>query len=406
MTLRLGLIGAGGIAATHIRALTQVRGVEVAGIVSHTPPLVLAESIRERGLGQALVFETIEELANAVDVVAILSPNYARVETVRALAHAVREGAKIRAIACEKPLARNLIEADEVLAFAKETAVQTIFLENQLHMPGLRDGLACLSPSIAESGPMTFTRSAEQHAGPHSPWFWDPVLQGGGVLSDMGCHAIALAWYLLTPPSEPINQLRPVRVSAQVGLLKWGRPEWRKELQTRFAVDLVSAPVEDFATGLITFRDSASGIESLAQFNVSWINDRPGLRLIFEGLGPGYSIEMDNLRLPLDLYIGNGVVAAPHFAPLAVNEDDLYGYVDEWRDLVHSVETGTPPLADWSYGREIVYLTMACYMAAERRKSIDLEDPATKTELQTYIPLIQQGKGSEVLYPSGTRPNG
>lgn len=404
MTLRLGLIGAGGIAATHIRALTQVRGVEVAGIVSRTPPLVLAESIRERGLGQALVFETIEELANAVDVVAILSPNYARVETVRALAHAVREGAKIRAIACEKPLARNLIEADEVLAFAKETAVQTIFLENQLHMPGLRDGRARLSPSIAESGPMTFTRSAEQHAGPHSPWFWDPVLQGGGVLSDMGCHAIALAWYLLTPPSEPINQLRAVRVSAQVGLLKWGRPEWRKALQTRFAVDLGRAPVEDFATGLITFRHSASGIESLAQFNVSWINDRPGLRLTFEGLGPGYSIEMESLHLPLDLYAGNGVVAAPHFAPLAVNEDDLYGYVDEWRDLVHSVETGKPPLADWTYGREIVYLIMACYMSAERRKTIDLDDPSARIALQTYIPLIQQGRGAEVLYPGGTRP--
>ncbi len=41
---------------------------------------------------------------------------------------------------------------------------------------------------------------------------------------------------------------------------------------------------------------------------------------------------------------------------------------------------------------------MAAYMSAEKRKTIDLTDPATKEELETYIPLIQQGRGAEVLH--------
>ena len=41
---------------------------------------------------------------------------------------------------------------------------------------------------------------------------------------------------------------------------------------------------------------------------------------------------------------------------------------------------------------------MAAYMSGETGKTVDLRDPATKAALQTYIPLIQQGKGGEVLF--------
>ncbi len=36
-------------------------------------------------------------------------------------------------------------------------------------------------------------------------------------------------------------------------------------------------------------------------------------------------------------------------------------------------------------------------MAAERRQTIDLTAPVVQQELQTYVPLIQQGRGVEVL---------
>ena len=40
---------------------------------------------------------------------------------------------------------------------------------------------------------------------------------------------------------------------------------------------------------------------------------------------------------------------------------------------------------------------MAAYLSAERRRTIDLTDPATLQELETYVPLIQQGRGAEQL---------
>jgi hypothetical protein len=52
----------------------------------------------------------------------------------------------------------------------------------------------------------------------------------------------------------------------------------------------------------------------------------------------------------------------------------------------------------WSYGLEITRLVMAAYLSAEKKKVIDLTDPAVQKELETYIPLIQQGRGAEQLY--------
>jgi predicted dehydrogenase len=42
-------------------------------------------------------------------------------------------------------------------------------------------------------GKIFMLKQAEKHSGPHSAWFYDINLAGGGVLMDMGCHAIA--WF-------------------------------------------------------------------------------------------------------------------------------------------------------------------------------------------------------------------
>jgi hypothetical protein len=82
------------------------------------------------------------------------------------------------------------------------------------------------------------------------------------------------------------------------------------------------------------------------------------------------------------------------------NEADLYGYTDENVDARDAILHGRPPLVDWHYGLEIVRLTMAAYLSAERQATVDLTDPRTIEELEHYIPLIQQGRGREVFPPS------
>jgi len=79
------------------------------------------------------------------------------------------------------------------------------------------------------------------------------------------------------------------------------------------------------------------------------------------------------------------------------NEPDLLGYTDENDDAIAAFSTGRPPLLDWDYGLKILRLVMAGYLSAERRRTIDLADPATDRELDFYVPLIQQGRGAEVL---------
>ncbi len=41
---------------------------------------------------------------------------------------------------------------------------------------------------------------------------------------------------------------------------------------------------------------------------------------------------------------------------------------------------------------------MAAYLSAERGATVDLTDPATRQELERYVPLIQQGRGRKVLH--------
>jgi len=270
-------------------------------------------------------------------------------------------------------------------------------------------------------GPLTLVRAAEEHGGPHSAWFWDPTLQGGGVLSDMGCHSIAVGRYLLTPIERPTRYLEPRTVSAHTGLLKWGQPRWRAELRDRHGVDYARTPAEDFATGLVTYRDPETAQETLAQFTVSWMYDKQGLRLLVDGIGPGYALETNSLRSPLEVFIGDAAAAAVADAELALekatasrgllaiqpNEPDLYGYTDENVDAVAAFRDGRPPLLDFEDGLDVVRLTMAAYLSAEQGRVVDLADAVTSDALESYVPLIQQGRGAEILPiggPSSTGP--
>jgi predicted dehydrogenase len=115
--------------------------------------------------------------------------------------------------------------------------------------------LAQLAPQQKTMGPLTLTRSSEEHGGPHEGWFWDPTRQGGGVLCDMGCHSIAVGWYALTPLGKPVTFLKPIAVTADTALLKWGQPQWRDKLLKDRGVDYAKTPAEDFATGLVTFQN-------------------------------------------------------------------------------------------------------------------------------------------------------
>lgn len=412
--LKLGMIGAGFVANFHARALKQVRNVDLAGVMSVSPELSekLSQASKSFGTGDCKVYNSIADLAENVDAIAIFAPNFARVEIMEAIVDAVKKGANLKGIICEKPLGRNMKEARRLVDLARDVKLKTAYFENQIFMKPMQAQLSQLQPQVKTMGPLVLTRSAEEHGGPHEGWFWDPTRQGGGVLSDMGCHSIAVGWYALTPIDKNPRFLQPVSISAETALLKWGLPEWRKKLQQNMGVDYTKTPAEDFTTGIVTFKNPETGQLVKAQFTDSWMFEKQGLRLFMDGMGPGYAFEINTLISSLQIFIGDIAAEATANAELALekstasrgllavqhNEADLYGYTDENEDAANAFLAGNDGLLNWEYGLEITKMIMAGYMSAERGKVIDLTDPKTLQELETFIPMIQQGKGTEVLH--------
>src|SRR5699024_8325259 len=192
-----------------------------------------------------------------------------------------------------------------------------------------------------EMGNFTLARSTEEHAGPHSSWFWDPRKQGGGVLSDMGCHSIAVSLHILTPAGKDPGFLEPVSVQAETCLLKWGQPKYRDQLLEQYGVDYGETPAEDFCTGIVTFRNPETDPLVKAQFTASWLYAKQAMRLLMAALGPCYAMVVNSLISPLEIFFVDDAASAVADAETALqkstsprvlllvqpNEADLYGYV-------------------------------------------------------------------------------
>jgi predicted dehydrogenase len=408
--LKIGMIGAGFVARFHERALRSVRNAELTGVYALQGAEALAQLARQNRLGDTKAYPSIAELAKAVDVICVFAPNFARVEMMRQIAAAVESGTQLKGIIVEKPLARNLGEADTLVRIAKAMNVPTAYFENQIHMPAVVQARGQLAQVEKTMGAPHLARSAEEHGGPHEPWFWDPTTQGGGVCCDMGCHSIACGMYMVTPADKPVNHLKPLRVNATMALLKWGKEPWLSQLKAR-GVDYTATPAEDYSSVSIEFQDPETGVRSIVQATNSWMYDAPGLRLLMETFGPGYSYTVNSLESPAGVFISDAAAAAVLDSELALEKSQatrgalilqpdeiaLYGYVAEWLDALRAFEQGRDALLNLEYGRLITTLIMAAYMSHEKRKVIDMTDPGIFAELDNYVPLIQQGKGKQVL---------
>jgi predicted dehydrogenase len=404
------MIGAGFVARFHERALRSVRNVELAGVYALKGAETLAQLAKQDHLGDTRAYNSIAELMKAVDVVCVFAPNFARVEMMREIAHAVEDGAAIKGIIIEKPLARNVAEADTLVRIAKAMNIPTAYFENQIHMPAVVQARAQLLRVEKAMGAPHLARSAEEHGGPHEPWFWDPTRQGGGVCCDMGCHSIACGMYMVTPADRPVNYLQPLRINATMALLKWGKQPWLGQLKQR-GVDYSDTPAEDYSSVTIEFEDPGTRQHSIVQATNSWMYDAPGLRLLMETFGPGYSYTVNSLQSPAGMFISDAAATAVIDGELALEKSQatrgtlilqpdevaLYGYVAEWLDALQAFEKGRDALLNLEYGKLITTLIMAAYMSHERRQVIDLTDAGILNELESYVPLIQQGKGKQVL---------
>ncbi|MCG6954836.1 MAG: Gfo/Idh/MocA family oxidoreductase [Gemmatimonadetes bacterium] len=404
--LGIGIVGSGYNARAHIQAFTAVRDAEIRGVWSpHRRHREDAAALaRDLDLGDTRAHRSVAAMVadRAVDAIWLCGPNHTRVQNVEEIVDTLGRGrGELRGLACEKPLARNVAEAKRLLELTRRVRLRTGYLENQVFAPQVEHGRQLVwARGAAVTGRPYLARAAEEHNGPHMPWFWQGALQGGGVLNDMMCHSLELVRHLLTAPGAPRRSVRPVRVSAHIASLKWSRPEYARRLSRTMGrdVDYTRHPADDFATATVEYR-TADGFTVIGEATTSWSYVGAGLRLSAELLGPEYSMSWNTLDSGLRLFFSREVVgeagedlvekqnAETGMMPVVTNEPGTYGYEAEDRHMVRCFLAGRKPYLTFEDGLETVKLLMTAYRSAEEART--LRFPARG--LDGWVPKVARG---------------
>ena len=406
--LGIGFIGGGFITRFHIQSLVGVRDADVVGVMSRTKASAEESATLARTIGvgsDAKAYDSITDMIADPNIHAlwVCSPNFARVETFEEIANAISSGkGELIGVTCEKPLGRNVEEAKKVLELTQSVNLLDGYLENQIFAPSITRGKEIVwARGAATTGRPYLARAAEEHSGPHMPWFWEGSLQGGGVLNDMMCHSVEEARFMLTEPGKPRDSITPISISAHTDCLKWQRPEYVKILSenSNGKTDYSKRPSEDFARSLIEYLDEDNN-KLIVETTTSWCFVGEGLRLSMELFGPEYSMFVNTLDPDLKVFFSRKVAgsegedlvekqnAESGGMPVVSNEAEAYGYTAENRHMVQSFLNGKRPEENFDDGLEVTRLLMAAYMSAEKGKTIQLPN----ADIDTFKPAVAQGE--------------
>ena len=403
--LGIGIIGSGFNAQFHLRAFQAVRDADVVGVWSPTAKNAAstARLARELDVGPTKPYKSIAAMVAdpAIQAIWLCGPNQARIDNVEEIVHTIERGrGELKGLACEKPLARNVAEAKEVAALARRVRLKTGYLENQFFAPQVEIGKTLIwARGAATTGRPFLARAAEEHSGPHKPWFWQGKLQGGGVLNDMMCHSALVVRHLLTEPGQPLSTVKPKRITGHIASLKWTRPAYAKRLAKQMpGTNYARRPAEDFASIAIEF-ETADGMTVLGEATTSWSFVGAGLRLSAELLGPEYSMAWNTLDAGLKLFFSREVKgragedlvekqnAEMGQMPVVAEEWAAYGYTNEDRHFVRAFLGKEKPRLTFADGVEVVKMLMTAYQSAEQGRTL----PFPPKNLDTFVPKVAKG---------------
>jgi predicted dehydrogenase len=273
------------------------------------------------------------------EVVVIGLPNFLHEEAISLAAAAGK------AVLCTKPLGRNAQEARGMLEAVEKAGVFAGYLEDLCYTPKTLKAVRAVRGGMI--GEVTWVRSREAHPGPHSAWFWDGRLTGGGAIVDLGCHCIEIIRNYVGKDN------RPVEVMCHA--------------------DTLVHPIsdEDNAVALIRFESGALG-----QFEVSW-TFRGGMDLRDEVAGTEGTVWVNNfLRTGFEMFSAGG--AGGYVAEKAETErgwmfpvgDEVVelGYVDMFTDMFRSLEEGRQPMETFYDGYVVNAVMDAAFKSARSRQ--------------------------------------
>jgi len=274
-----------------------------------------------------------------IEIVIVGLPNHVHWKAVELAAEAGK------AVLCTKPLARNAREALRMLEAVEKARVFAGYLEDLVYTPKTLKSLAAVRNGAL--GRVIWVRSRETHSGPHSAWFWDKRLAGGGAIVDLACHCIEIIRNFVG------KENRPVEVMC---------------LADTFVHPI---PAEDSAIGLIRFANQAVG-----QFEVSW-TFRGGMDLRDEVAGTEGTIWLNHfLRTGYEMFTAAG--RAGYVAEKAESEagwlfpvgDEVHelGYTHMFTDMFNALDEGRQPQETFLDGYIVNAIMDACYRSARAKR--------------------------------------
>ena len=336
---RIAMLGTGLIGMFYTMALHGHRGRDRLQVVYSRDPERAQKFAGEWGIPKHAT--NLDEAVRDpdVDVVVVALPNHLHEQAVVAAAEAGK------AVLCTKPLGRTADEALRMLEVVERAGVFHGYLEDLCYTPKTLKALAAVRQGAL--GKVLWVRSREAHSGPHSDWFWNKELSGGGAIVDLGCHCIEIARSFIG------KDVRPVEVVC------WGDTQ----------VHPIEA--EDHAVGLVRYEDGAIG-----QFEVSWAF-RGGMDLRDEVAGSEGTIWLNHwLRTGMELFTAGGQTG--YIAEKAEqgvgwlypvgDEVSALGYLDMFDDMFASLEGGSSPRETFYDGYVVNAIIDAAYDSIQTKQ--------------------------------------
>lgn len=339
--MRVGIIGAGLQGRRLAPAVRDHPGTEVAVVsAAHEESAArLAQRMRcESVVGWRPVVERDD-----LDAVVVCTPPHLHAEIGGA---AMRRG---KHVLCEKPLARTVAEAREMVTTAEEEGVRLQCGFNHRFHPALKQAHQWFEDG--NIGAPLFLRCRYGTCGRpgyEREWRSDPRLVGGGQMMEQGIHAVDLARWFLGDFAE---------VTAFVGSQYWP-----------------TGPLEDNAFAL--YRTEKGVVASIHASLTQWKNlfsfelfGGDGYIQV-EGLGGGYGSER--------AILGRRDFTAPFAEEVIEFRGPDISWAEQWKEFVSAVEEGREPLTSGHDGVEALRLVRAAYDSARQGRVCTLQPEAIR----------------------------
>ncbi|GAB4463095.1 MAG: Gfo/Idh/MocA family oxidoreductase [Armatimonadaceae bacterium] len=345
--LRVGIIGCGGIAQTHIRYLKQFPGVSIVCGADIRPAAL--EHMRSAH-NVELLFEDfnqmLKEVGDAVDAISVCTPNGVHAPAAIAAANAGKH------VLCEKPMAMNAKEAQEMADAAKANGVEFVIGFQHRYEPRsqvLRDMV-----NAGEFGKIMYVRAQALRRRGIPNWgvFGRKELQGGGPMIDIGVHILETAHSIIGTP-------RPVSATGNTWTFLGNTQSDVKSVWAGW--DYETYTVEDMAVGMIRF-DNGAMLTLESSFVAHIEQDVFNIQIMGEKGGAIWSTSQ--IFMDYNNYMVNST-------PAYIGKWDMWEY--KMRHFVEVARDGRKNEAPAEHGVMVQKMLDGIYAAAEAGKEVTID---------------------------------